>query len=251
MNNTPRTRSIVNEIAHTSSSRTDLWTRLIQAFEIKNMAEIGVFRGDFAAQVLAHCPSIARYYMIDPWRNLEDWKKPANVDDQTFQNYLEEVERKTEFARDKRVILRGKTTEVIGEILDESLDLVYIDGDHTLKGITIDLLRSYSKVRQGGWIAGDDLTTTIWQHSLSYEPSMVFPFSVYFAEAVDMPMYALPFSQFLIEKREGATHSFTDLTGRYGDCSLRSQFNLPQVLKREFKRTVMSKIRRRRLTRAQ
>jgi hypothetical protein len=38
--------------------------------------------------------------------------------------------------------LRGKTTEVIDKIPDASLDIVYIDGDHMLRGITIDLCQS-------------------------------------------------------------------------------------------------------------
>jgi len=59
------------------------------------------------------------------------------------------------------VILRGKTAEVIDQITDGELDLAYIDADHTLKGIAIDLIRVYPKVRDGGFLGGDDFTTTL------------------------------------------------------------------------------------------
>jgi len=45
------------------------------------MAELGVYRGDFAAEILQSCEGLTAYYMIDPWRHLNDWNKPANQDD--------------------------------------------------------------------------------------------------------------------------------------------------------------------------
>ena len=69
----------------------------------------------------------------------------------------------------------------------------------------------FDKVRPQGWIGGDDFARWIWQHGQSFEPTMVFPFAVYFAEAVGCPVYALPFGQFLIEKAPQRGFSFTDL----------------------------------------
>jgi hypothetical protein len=74
--------------------------------------------------------------MIDPWRHLDDWNQPANHDDSVLEAYLEETKAKTDFAAAKSIILRGKPTEVIDRITDGELDLVYIDGNHTLKGIS-------------------------------------------------------------------------------------------------------------------
>src|SRR5206468_4924808 len=95
-----------------------------------------------------------------------------------------EAKLKTDFAGSRRVILRGKTTDVIDQIPDAELDLAYIDGDHTLRGIAIDLIRVYQKVSPNGFIGGDDFTPSMWEHKTSFEPTLVFPFAVYFAEAV-------------------------------------------------------------------
>ena len=222
---------IVTECVQKSTSRFDLWLGLIKSIKVKKMAEVGVYRGDFASFILRGCDSIEKYYAIDPWRHLDDWNKPANKSDRTFEKFLSETKEKTSFASEKRVILRGKTTEVIDGIPDGELDFAYIDGDHTLKGITIDLVSLFSKIRVGGWIGGDDFSKTVWQHSPNFEPTLVFPFAVYFAEAVGANIYALPYSQFLIEKHEQKSFSFIDLTGDYNDVGLKSQFSPGKVLK--------------------
>jgi hypothetical protein len=181
-----------------------------------------VYRGEFARSLLERAPSIERYVMIDPWRAIRNWNKPANADDCTFEDHYRETLSATSFAADKRVILRGKTTEVIDRIEDGSLDFVYIDGDHTLHGISIDLVRTLPKLCEGGWLAGDDFCDSIWQHPKQFEPTLVFPFATYFAEANNLAIYALPHNQFAMQKGHGP-YAFVDLTGSYGDLSLLRQ----------------------------
>jgi Methyltransferase domain len=205
-----------------SQSREELWIEFIRSAEVQRMAEVGVYRGDFAAKLLQRCESLSTYYMVDPWRHLDDWNKPANHEDAVLRQYFGEAKTKTDFAAGKRVILRGKTTEVIDQIDDGELDFAYIDADHTLRGIAIDLIRVYPKVRSGGFVGGDDFCKSIWQHDTSFEPTLVFPFAVHFAEAVGATIYALPYFQFCLQKDSGR-FAFIDLTGEYGDPGLRSQ----------------------------
>lgn len=213
------------------ASRFDIWLHFIEARQVEQMAEVGVYRGDFAARVLGQCDYIKTYFMIDPWRHLDDWNKPANTNNNVFNRYLEETKAKTEQAAHRRVILRGRTTEVIDEIADESLDFAYVDGDHTLKGIAIDLVAIYNKIKPGGHIGGDDFTASVWQHSASFEPSLVFPFTVYFAEAVGATLWALPHSQFLMCKNTVRQFQFIDTTGQYSDVSIKTQFSPRNYLK--------------------
>jgi len=215
----------------------ELWTHFLNAANVKHMAELGVYRGYFAERMLKGCDLIERYYMIDPWRHLDKWNKPENNDDDMFKKFLSETNSKTDFAAEKRIILRGKTTEVIEQIPDGELDFAYIDGDHTLKGISIDLIRLFPKIKVGGWIGGDDFTRTVWQHTTRFEPTLVFPFVVYFAEAVNARIYALPHDQFLMEKNDAVSFTFIDLTGYYGNTSLRFQFRPGMGLKTKFLET--------------
>ena len=233
------TETELRALSEGAETRVDLWTRFVNETGAATVAEIGVYRGRFAARLLDDCPGSAKYYMVDPWRNLEDWNKPANTSDGVFEGYFRESMDRTAAHEGKRVVLRGTTVEVIDQVPDASLDFAYIDGDHTLRGITVDLIRVFGKVRPGGWIGGDDFTPSIWQHGDAYEPTLVFPLAVHFAEAVGARIYALPHRQFLIEKTADSDHAFTDLTGRYGDTGLRQQFPSPSgqsLLKRLIRR---------------
>ena len=215
----------VDELAAWASEarkRADFWVSFVNGAAASHVAEIGVYRGAFAARLLRDCPSIAIYYMVDPWRHLADWNKPANADDDIFERFYRETLERSEAYAERRVVLRGTTTETIDRIPDDSLDLAYVDGDHTLRGVTIDLINLFPKVRIGGWIGGDDFCRSIWQHGAGYEPTLVFPFAVHFAEAVRAPIYALPHNQFLIEKTAGTAYEFVDLTGRYRRTDLRT-----------------------------
>lgn len=205
-----------------SASRVEAWISFLNTIKAQHVLELGVARGIFAKAILKECSFIDKYTMIDPWRNLKSWNKPANKPDELFEEFYKQTLKNTQFAKSKLNILRGKTTEVINKVTDQSLDFAYIDGDHTLKGITIDLINIYPKIKDGGWIGGDDFSKTIWQHSFKFEPTLVFPFAIYFAEAVSATIYCLPHSQFLIHKNNN--FEIFDSAGRYNDTSLLNQF---------------------------
>lgn len=217
--------------AAAAQAREDLWIELIRVLEIRRIAEIGVYRGDFAKTLLEQCEGLTAYHMIDPWRHLPNWNKPSNHENALLEQYFQETKSKTDFAGSKRIILRGTTTEVIEQIPNGDLDFAYVDGDHTLRGIAIDLTRVYPKLRDGGFLGGDDFTSSIWEHKTSFEPTLVFPFAVYFAEAVGATIYALPFSQFCLHKSSQGHFSFVDLTGHYADTGLRNQVAPERLLK--------------------
>ncbi len=236
---------ILRSISNKSSTRLEFWAQFINYVQSARILEIGVWKGEFSAYVLAKCGSINDYHMLDPWRKLPSWNKPLNVDDSTFEHAFREAMANTEFAAEKRAVLRGTTVEMIDRVPNDSLDFVYIDGDHTLRGISIDLINSYSKLKPGGYLAGDDLSSTIWQHGRQFEPTLVFPFAVYFAEASGCRFFALPFSQFVMIKPEGGRrYSFTDFTGKYRDTELRKQLQSTRSVKERLKYFVLKFMRR-------
>lgn len=193
------------------------------------MLELGVWRGEFARHILEHCPSIRRYYMMDPWTHLSHWNKPWNVEQAEFDKVYDEAIESTDFAAERRIVFRGQTVEVIEKIPDGSLDFVYIDADHTLRGISIDMIRTYPKVRIGGVIGGDDYSQSIWQHDDRFEPTLVCPFAAYFAESIGAPLVIFPQNQFAMIKPDGfgTDYRIVDTTNRYGPPVLRPQVSPP------------------------
>src|SRR5260221_7793464 len=199
--------------------RQDLWVQIARDIAAHGFMEIGVWTGVFAAHLLGECPAIARYFMVDPWRHLECWNKPFNVDAAAFEAVHAEAMARTAFAGARRVVLRGTTTEVIDRVSDGTLDLVYVDGDHTLRGIAIDLICAYPKLRPGGVLGGDDYTPPIWQHPRQYQPTLGCPFPAYFAHAQGAPPVILPYGQFAIVKpgQPGMHFQVIDTDGAYNE----------------------------------
>ncbi|WP_157961911.1 class I SAM-dependent methyltransferase [Acuticoccus kandeliae] len=220
-----KTLADISQAAATAEGRVTLWRAIVAASEAATMLEIGVWKGAFAAAMLAAPSSLSRYYMLDPWRRLPQWNKPFNRDDAAFAAVFDAAIAATDFAAARRTILRGTTAEMIDAIPDAALDIAYVDGDHTLRGIAIDLMRAYPKVRPGGILGGDDFSATVWQHRDAYEPTLVNPFAVYFAEAQEATIAILPFRQFAILKPEEENRGFrvVDLVGEGEDWSLRSR----------------------------
>lgn len=191
---------VKSDILEKIKGRVELWQGIISKNKIKTVAEIGVWRGDFAACILMLCPTVESYTMIDPWRNLPDWNKPNNRSDEEFASIYTEAMAKTAFAANRRRVLRGTTVEVVDKIKDSSLDFVYVDGDHTLKGISLDMINILPKVKTGGFIGGDDFVENHWHHGRDFAPTMVKPFILSFAEAYGFPLHELPCNQFLLQK---------------------------------------------------
>lgn len=210
------------------TDRYTFWADFINREGVTAVTEIGVWRGQFAQHLLTHCPGIKHYYLVDPWRHLDDWNKPANRDDNFLEGAFAETRERIEPFAAKCTILRGRTVEVdLPEV-----DFTYVDGDHTLRGIMIDLIRAWPRTR---WLGGDDFGT-IWQHAGEFEPTMIFPAAVHFAEAVDAP-FQLFGNQYLIGGDGGFDY--------HGDTSL-----LPHIMPRQRLREQLADVARAMFSRA-
>jgi hypothetical protein len=236
----------IKSIVSSRPDRFQLSKTLVQCWNARRFAEVGVWRGEFAEQLLAECPSIEQYFLIDPWRKLDAWDKPFNVPDEAFVKVYDEAVRRTEPYAGKRVVLRGTTAEVAGEIDDASIDIAYIDGDHTLRGIIVDLVNIFPKIRSGGLVIGDDCVADIFQHGLDYEPTLVFQGAVAFAEAVGAPFFVSSSMQFVMVKPNPGERNFLvfDLDGRFANPALKPQLSPGKLLKRWLKTHLQSVVRR-------
>jgi len=110
-------------------------------------AEIGTAQGTYALQL---CKGIPQLYLlcVDPYAAYE----------RISQDLCDE-----RFARAQRKLagydvefLRMKSLAAALTLPDDSLDFVYIDGDHRFDAIMLDLILWSRKVRPGGIVAGHD-----------------------------------------------------------------------------------------------
>jgi SAM-dependent methyltransferase len=120
-------------------------------------AEIGVCKATFSREVLLRWGGTS-YFAIDPWK---EYPKDQYVD---LANRSQAEQDKTyDLARGRLAefgsiveILRMTSAEAAARFGDESLDFVYVDGQHHYEAVVEDLSLWYPKVRPGGLLCGHD-----------------------------------------------------------------------------------------------
>lgn len=217
------------------NERHKLWIDWIDRNNIRTMAEVGVWRGQFAEQILKNCLSIERYYLIDAWRYLPGYfGRPKKASDDNLEQYRQETLDRLDpwIAQGKVVVLADTTVHAVKKIKPFSLDFAYIDSSHTLIGIATDLLAIWPKVKVGGFVGGDDYRPGIkWKHR-HWEPVMVFPFVNYFALGMQLSLTALGHDQFLLKKPYSDGHyGFNGHTREYLGREFREAFCLRSILR--------------------
>ena len=166
---------------------------------VSSGAEIGVWKGDMARAVLQGVPSIQKYYLVDPWKHQRDWNKPFNRDDKEFAEVYNMAMNATEAWRDKREVLRGPSAEMSSKVPNNSLDFLYIDGDHTEKGTRTDVHSWWPKLRVGGAMYGDDFVDG-FQHGTKFASTGVKSVVTRFAKTSRSPLYELAGLQYVVFK---------------------------------------------------
>lgn len=113
-------------------------------------AEIGVYKGMFSKKF---CQAGLKLYAIDPYRIYPGYKDPRG---QKKWDALYQRAKNTLSPYPNCTIIRKTSMEAVKDFADESLDFVYIDGNHNLKYVVEDICEWSKKVKNGGVICGHD-----------------------------------------------------------------------------------------------
>lgn len=133
-------------------------------------AEIGVNDGDFSERIL-EIVMPKKLYLIDPWHfESDEFYKitPYGSENVNGQNMMDKkykyVQNKfnTEINKGKVIINRGFSEKILSEFDDEYFDWVYIDGNHLYDFVKKDLDLCLKKVKNSGFITGDDYYDGGW-----------------------------------------------------------------------------------------
>lgn len=119
--------------------------------------EVGVLRGEFAAEILSVWEG-RLLYLVDPWieQPRSVYEDLCNVaQDVQDRNLRGTIERLAPQAR-RFEIMRMTSADAVSRFTDASLDFVYIDANHRHDSVRDDLMRWFPKVREGGIFAGHD-----------------------------------------------------------------------------------------------
>lgn len=141
------------------NNRNELGTYLTSLGLVNKGVEVGTFKGNFSKTILSAWSGTL--YMVDPWRELTE----GYIDSSNHSNhpnaYLDTINNIKGF-EDRAIMIRTLSEQAVNLFEDESLDFVYIDGNHAYNYVKQDIELWYPKVKKGGIISGHDYLKLNW-----------------------------------------------------------------------------------------
>jgi predicted O-methyltransferase YrrM len=135
-------------VKSTLTKRVELLTLLHPKAQV---VEVGVYKGYFAKQFIPELDSIDRLFLVDPWNS-------PQCEGQMVGSEEDHTQIITDFHQFSNVhIVKDYSQRAVNMFNDNSLDLVYLDAEHTYDGLLGDINLWYSKVKKGGILAGHDV----------------------------------------------------------------------------------------------
>ena len=118
-------------------------------------AEIGVERGMYS-EVLCKANSNLHLCCIDPWKSAayESYTTEGKAAQTHFDNCYKETKKR--LALYNCTIIRKTSMATLKKFKDNSLDFVYIDGNHDFVHVAQDIHYWLQKIRVGGILSGHD-----------------------------------------------------------------------------------------------
>lgn len=118
--------------------------------------ELGVWDAKTSVELLTSFPTLY-LSMIDPWSSeniigsMKIGKRQTTMD-----NHYKHSCKVTEFAADRRNVVRKRSMEAVSDFQDESLDFVFVDANHKYEYVKEDVNSWWPKIKPGGLLVGHD-----------------------------------------------------------------------------------------------
>ena len=137
----------------------DFYDYIVSRFDDAVFVEIGTWKGasiKYLAQEVRDTGKNIRLYGVDTFKGTTgeptQQMDEAVLKDVLYETYLKNIESVKAYV----TTIIGDSHEVHKRFEERSLDVVFIDGDHSYEALLLDLAGWYPKVKQGGIIAGHD-----------------------------------------------------------------------------------------------
>lgn len=117
--------------------------------------EIGVCLGNSTEYLLRNVYNIEKLYAVDNYPELIDWNG-TNLSRER-QDLLKKYARDKLLKYDNVELIYESSTEFSRKLYQESLDFVFIDGDHSFNGVYLDFVNYFPLVKRGGIFSGHDI----------------------------------------------------------------------------------------------
>ncbi len=129
----------------------EMFASLLAEMEMNVGCEMGVERGLYS-EILCKANPKLHLFSVDAWTAYQGYRD--HVSQSKLDGFMEET--KQRLAPYRADVIKGWSVEVVKQFKDESLDFVYVDGNHEFQQVVNDIAEWQKKVRVGGIVAGHD-----------------------------------------------------------------------------------------------
>ena len=129
--------------------------------------EIGVCLAHTTESFVKGIKNLKKLYAIDNYPTFVDWGG-ADFNKERQDLMKEAAKEKLIPYKDKVEFLHVSSEEFVKTLKDESLDFVFIDGDHSFEAALKDFQNYYPKIKKGGIFAGHDIQLDSVRNALTY-----------------------------------------------------------------------------------
>jgi len=116
--------------------------------------EIGTSCAESTHLWLDKCPNIKKLYTIDPYKQFDDWVGTITQEVLERQRNIA-IDNLKQFGK-KVEMLRTTSDEAAKKFKPESIDFIFIDGDHSYEGVLKDCKTYYPFLKKDGFFCGHD-----------------------------------------------------------------------------------------------
>lgn len=118
--------------------------------------EVGTYKGEFAVSMIDRLDPV-NFYAVDPLRLYPGMNSNPGFEF-VRQSLLDQLADKVNHTMSVRghTLIRETSDKASQQFEDNSVDVVYLDADHSFKGCSNDIDLWFPKVKEGGILAGHD-----------------------------------------------------------------------------------------------
>jgi hypothetical protein len=96
----------------------------------------------------------SKIYVIDPWIDYDDYTDYKGEHDTIYNDFISNIEKNS--IKDKVIMKRGFSYDMLQTLEDNFFDIIYIDGNHAAEYVLEDAVLSFRKLKNGGMLVFDD-----------------------------------------------------------------------------------------------
>lgn len=146
-----------------NQTREEYIPQLLQKSGASVGVEVGVFKGHFSKALLEGWDG--NLFLVDPWRSVDESDYLDATNNRHHESPLQDTVDSIKGHEDRAIMIRAFSHQAAHLFPDNSLDFVYVDGNHAYEYVKEDLETWWPKLKSGGFMCGHDYLLIDWNSS--------------------------------------------------------------------------------------